>query len=1068
MDNCDLEKLAVSRGKLQPEFTPEVTDYKVTVESSVEKVSLDLATSDSGASCTILGGNRSKNIQLEVGVTKVEVEVVAEDGTVKIYCVKITRLSAKVAELSNLALEGDLPLDREFSSRILEYNTVVPFHCAAITLRPEVPDQKMKVTVNGGDASQQVPLNFGDTAVQVSVRSADGTNTQGYTVLVTREPLPMAVTFTDDVQQLDYECPVTLNVFYRPVSINNSEPKRIFSKPCIEMLARRSKVDPLSDTPLGDDWMVMERELDRTVSAAVVKCFFAYRGCEDVMKLSELGSHTLQCPHKPSGELDAKDVTESSWYQAGFASSNLTEHTVEMRNWEEKLQIAAGEDNVDELRALAEDQLRVYRENLPKPGGVLQCEEGQSPLQPLEEAAVHLASAIRLSGTDARLHFLLGVVLEEQHRAAIMYRLPKKADKGKEEMSEAKRSALQDDILAVCRLHGFQATPTVQNQLQALDKEFHQLREQGQSSKADYVQTLYLWLSKQTAKDGSAAARDEESNIHRALLKYLDAWTLEPQSWEFNLQVGRLLLLQGRSQEALRHLQAGLEQQPLHVPLRFLTGVALLLLQQHKTSEKVEKEAALLLHQGLELFISQCCSQGWVEEDPSELLSSFSTQFLRGLLALGDLQLRNTLTHQAMSAEHIYHTVVVLSALSVSQCVNRGEASRQLEWVLLEAHFVLLQRLIQQDRPGEQRSLLVAKRSQALVALIRLTSIAPCQELLDMQEKACQLAVVTSPRDSYALSLLGLAQLAQYDNNPDLEGSQDALSDGCLSFQASIELENQPQSGEPPQHLTKQKWWRERQQAAGQQQQAEQQQQPSGSKGPAEATRGAPRGRRGVGGPGRPPPPAVRGRKVARPPATAPAGRGRGAVGAAGAEKPTSTVSEDPKAQQPAGSSDQDGPQKTDESQVTDGGSSSSSSGPLNRSSHVPRLGLARALARSADTQDRAKLLYREVIAMAAEVHDAYIELVQMLEPSDPQGALDVYCQFPTKPAAEQSFDDAFITGEIVRILMAAENFEHPQLGPSLVAYGKVMGIGQQGHEHWSESHRLSSGHGNRMYRKIH
>lgn len=59
-------------------------------------------------------------------------------------------------------------------------------------------------------------------------------------------------------------------------------------------------------------------------------------------------------------------------------------------------------------------------------GGVLQCEEGQSPLQPLEEAAVHLASAIRLSGTDARLHFLLGVVLEEQHRAAIMYRLPKK------------------------------------------------------------------------------------------------------------------------------------------------------------------------------------------------------------------------------------------------------------------------------------------------------------------------------------------------------------------------------------------------------------------------------------------------------------------------------------------------------------------------------------------------------------------------------------------------------------------------------------------------------------------
>lgn len=39
-------------------------------------------------------------------------------------------------------------------------------------------------------------------------------------VLVTREPLPAAVTFIDETHQVDYECPVTLNVFYRPVSIN--------------------------------------------------------------------------------------------------------------------------------------------------------------------------------------------------------------------------------------------------------------------------------------------------------------------------------------------------------------------------------------------------------------------------------------------------------------------------------------------------------------------------------------------------------------------------------------------------------------------------------------------------------------------------------------------------------------------------------------------------------------------------------------------------------------------------------------------------------------------------------
>lgn len=69
-------------------------------------------------------------------------------------------------------------------------------------------------------------------------------------------------------------------------------------------------------------------------------------------------------------------------------------------------------------------------------------------------------------------------------------------------------------------------------------------------------------------QDSSAAVRDEESCVHRALMKYLDAWSLSPDSWEYNLHVGRLLLLQGRSREALQHLQSGLALRPLHPALR--------------------------------------------------------------------------------------------------------------------------------------------------------------------------------------------------------------------------------------------------------------------------------------------------------------------------------------------------------------------------------------------------------------------------------------------------------------------------------------------------------------------
>ncbi|XP_069000352.1 uncharacterized protein [Embiotoca jacksoni] len=1061
MDNCDLEKLSVSAGELRPAFTPEVTDYTTEVESSVHQVTLDLLTSDCGASHKILSGDRSATVKLKDGLNRVDIEVVAEDGTIKKYCVQISKLSAKVAELRHLSLEGHVPLQPAFSTKVYEYNSIVPFHCNAVTLLPKVPDRNIKVTVNGASSSQPVPLNVGDTVVEISVCSADGTISQVYTLLVIRELIPTAVTFADGKQQLDFECPVSLSAFYRPVSINPSDPKNIFSRPYIEMLARRSKVDPLSDRPLGDGWKVVELDLDRRMSASLVKCFFFYRGCDRVMKLSELGSHALDCPHKPTGDLDAKEVTETDWYKKHFASSRCleieTKHTCEMRNWEKRLQTTAGEDNVDKLCEMAEEQLKLYRQHLPKPGDALQYEDGRSPLDSLEQAVVHYASAVRLGSTDARLHFLLGLVLEEQHYAAAMYGLQRKAKRERDELSDAKSAARQDDILAVCKLH-LPGTPTVENQLQALDKEYRLLKDQGQSSKADYVQTLYIWFSKRTGKDSNAAMRDEESCIHRALGKYLDAWSLSPDSWEYSLHVGRLLLLQGKSREALQHLQSGLALQPLHPALRFFTGLALLQ-QEQEASEDTGKEAALFLQQGLEHFVSQRCSESWVERDPSDPLSSLNTQFLRGLLTLGQLQERNTLPGKAMSAEQVYHIVAVLTAQSVSQCVCRGEASRQLEWVLLDAHFALLQRLIQQGerqaRAGTESRSLVAKRCQALAALVRLTSVAPCQELLDMQEKTCHLAVVNSPRDGHALCLLGLAQLAQYNNNPNSDRSKEAISDACLSFQASIELEDKTQIGETPEQLSRQKWWQDRLEAKNKKAAGQSIAQPAGVNGPrdpSEAKRGA---RAGRGGPGQgqaavpgtkaPVPASVRGAKASRTPVKTPAARGRpGAT--ANSERSAKPSNNSAKSQLQANKSKQDCcPDTVETAEVAVSEPSSadtvSESGPVNRRSHVSRLGLARALSRSADTQDQSKQLYQEVISMAPGVHDAYVELVQLLEPSDPQAAVDVYCRFPLKPAAEQSFDDAFITGEIVRMLMSQEQYEHPLLGSCLVAHGKVMGL---------------------------
>lgn len=89
-----------------------------------------------------------------------------------------------------------------------------------------------------------------------------------------------------------------------------------------------------------------------------------------------------------------------------------------------------------------------------------------------------------------------------------------------------------------------------------------------------------------------------------------------------------------------------------------------------------------------------------------------------------------------------------------------------------------------------------------------------------------------------------------------------------------------------------------------------------------------------------------------------------------------------------------------------------------------------------------------QALSFILQVHDAYIELADLLVKTDPLAAVDVYSRFPLRPVVEQTFDDAFITGEIVRILMKQEMFDHLLLGPNLIAYGKVMGLGESPKSH--------------------
>ena len=75
------------------------------------------------------------------------------------------------------------------------------------------------------------------------------------------------------------------------------------------------------------------------------------------------------------------------------------------------------------------------------------------------------------------------------------------------------------------------------------------------------------------------------------------------------------------------------------------------------------------------------------------------------------------------------------------------------------------------------------------------------------------------------------------------------------------------------------------------------------------------------------------------------------------------------------------------------------------------------------------------------QVHDAYIESAEMLVKSDPLSAVDVYMKFPV--SENPSFDDAYIFGEIIRILMKFEKYDDARLASCMVTYGKILGLGK-------------------------
>lgn len=94
-DNANLSDLTISEGSLYPPFDPVTTCYSVTVENSINEISVTPTNADTNATLTVndiaVNSGYPCLISLDVGDNLISVVVTAEDTTVKTYYVAVRR-----------------------------------------------------------------------------------------------------------------------------------------------------------------------------------------------------------------------------------------------------------------------------------------------------------------------------------------------------------------------------------------------------------------------------------------------------------------------------------------------------------------------------------------------------------------------------------------------------------------------------------------------------------------------------------------------------------------------------------------------------------------------------------------------------------------------------------------------------------------------------------------------------------------------------------------------------------------------------------------------------------------
>ncbi|MDR1120540.1 MAG: discoidin domain-containing protein, partial [Dysgonamonadaceae bacterium] len=175
-NDATLSLLTVSAGALSPSFSGNETNYTLDVDKEVDKLVINAAATNTGA--TVIGTGEHA---LTIGNNNVfNIEVTAKDGvTKKTYTLTVTRADkSKIATLSSLSVSTGY-LSPEFKPDVLKYAVDVASNVRNITLNATSTDANATIEGLGNKT-----LSGAENEFEITVIAEDRQTTEVYTVTV--------------------------------------------------------------------------------------------------------------------------------------------------------------------------------------------------------------------------------------------------------------------------------------------------------------------------------------------------------------------------------------------------------------------------------------------------------------------------------------------------------------------------------------------------------------------------------------------------------------------------------------------------------------------------------------------------------------------------------------------------------------------------------------------------------------------------------------------------------------------------------------------------------------------